>query len=118
MIGPHEIAFEPFGTIGYVAPEILKKQGYSFSCDIWSIGCIFYVLLSGKLPFDHADKKEIIRRTMFESVLFDDDELWDEISLKCKSFILMLLIKDPDQRPSLQTVSEHSIFCNVHKTVK
>ena len=55
IIGPTETANEPFGTLGYVAPEVLKKQPYTFSCDVWSIGCILYALLSGSLPFDHND---------------------------------------------------------------
>lgn len=53
IIGPEQTANEPFGTLGYAAPEVLKKQQYSFSCDIWSLGCILYALLSGSLPFDH-----------------------------------------------------------------
>jgi len=53
MIGPSEKAEEPFGTLGYVAPEILNKQPYSHSCDLWSLGCILYALLCSSLPFDH-----------------------------------------------------------------
>ncbi len=45
MIGPHEKAEEPFGTLGNVAPEILKKNPYSFQCDLWSLGCILYALM-------------------------------------------------------------------------
>ena len=53
MIGPNERATEPFGTLGYVAPEILEKKPYTFSCDLWSLGCIVYALLCSSLPFDH-----------------------------------------------------------------
>jgi len=53
IIGPSEKTTEPFGTLGYVAPEVLKKEPYTFSCDLWSLGCIAYALLSGSLPFDH-----------------------------------------------------------------
>lgn len=53
ILGPTEKSDEPFGTLGYVAPEVLKKEPYSFSCDLWSLGCICYALLSGSLPFDH-----------------------------------------------------------------
>lgn len=53
MIGPSEKAEEPFGTLGYVAPEILLKKPYSFPCDLWSFGCILYALICSSLPFDH-----------------------------------------------------------------
>ena len=53
IIGPSEKAVEPFGTLGYVAPEVLKKEPYTFSCDIWGLGCISYAMMSGTLPFDH-----------------------------------------------------------------
>ena len=48
----------------YGAPEVLKKQPYTYSCDVWSFGCIIYALLSGSLPFDHEDQKETIRMTL------------------------------------------------------
>ena len=53
MIGPNETADEPFGTLGYVAPEILYKKPYSKACDLWSLGCIIHALLCSTLPFDH-----------------------------------------------------------------
>ena len=52
IIGPNEHTTEPFGTLGYVAPEILKKEPYTAQCDLWSLGCIVYALSSGSLPFD------------------------------------------------------------------
>jgi serine/threonine protein kinase len=55
IIGPKQTTNEPFGTLGYVAPEVLRKEPYTFSCDVWSIGCIAYALMSGSLPFDHKD---------------------------------------------------------------
>lgn len=51
IIGPLEKAKDPFGTVGYAAPEILKKMSYGKSVDIWSLGIIIYALLSGSLPF-------------------------------------------------------------------
>ena len=52
MIGPGEKANEPFGTLGYVAPEVIKNMNYSNKCDVWSLGCIMYALICGQLPFD------------------------------------------------------------------
>lgn len=59
ILGPNEMAREPFGTLGYVAPEVLMEKKYSFKCDVWSIGCIFYALVTGCLPFDHSDPKQL-----------------------------------------------------------
>ena len=63
IIGPNEKANEPFGTLGYVAPEILLKKPYNFQCDLFSLGCIMYTLICASLPFDHETKKETIRMT-------------------------------------------------------
>jgi serine/threonine protein kinase len=39
------------GTIDFMAPEVLLNENYDISCDIWSIGVIAFVMLSGYLPF-------------------------------------------------------------------
>jgi len=93
IIGPNETATEPFGTLGYVAPEVLKKQPYSFSCDVWSFGCIIYAMLSGSLPFDHETQKETIRMTIEEKLVFDLP-CWNRISETAKELITNLLVKD------------------------
>lgn len=52
---------ERVGTLTYMAPEILLKQPYSKEVDIFSLGVVFYMLLSGILPFDDDNDTEIIR---------------------------------------------------------
>ena len=43
------------GTPHYIAPEVITGKGYSFSCDLWSIGVILYEIISCELPFgEHA----------------------------------------------------------------
>jgi serine/threonine protein kinase len=95
IISPNETANEPFGTLGYVAPEVLKKKPYSFSCDVWSIGCIMHALLTGSLPFDHESQRETIRMTL-EDILNFDDPCWVTVSSSCKELVFKMLTKDPD----------------------
>jgi serine/threonine protein kinase len=45
------------GTRGYLAPEMLQRQAYSMSVDMWALGIIVYVLLCGCLPFDDDGAK-------------------------------------------------------------
>jgi calcium/calmodulin-dependent protein kinase I len=49
------------GTLTYTAPEILLKQPHSKEVDIFSLGVVFYMLLSGILPFDDEEDSEIVR---------------------------------------------------------
>ena len=64
--GHGETCNEPFGTLCYVAPEILLQKPYDKSVDCWSFGIIIYLMLSRHLPFDSNDDKEIGRKTIYQ----------------------------------------------------
>lgn len=57
--GTGETCKEPYGTLCYVAPEILMQKSYDKSVDCWSLGIIIYMMLGRHLPFDSTDDKEI-----------------------------------------------------------
>ena len=86
VVGPTQTTEEPFGTLGYVGPEVLKKEPYNFSCDIWSLGCITYALLSGSLPFDHQSPIETVRMTLKDPLQFDLP-CWKVVSNHAINFI-------------------------------
>ena len=101
---PEETTKEIVGTLGYMAPEVLMGMDYNFSSDVWSIGVIAYLLLTGYLPFDDEESdKEVIRKTLFESIPFDNDS-WKNISHQAKEFIKRILIKDKNQRMTIEDI--------------
>lgn len=52
----------PCYTANFVAPEVLKRQGYDLACDIWSLGVLLYIMLEGRTPFASSpnDSPEMI----------------------------------------------------------
>ncbi len=117
VVGPNQTTIEPFGTLGYVAPEVLKQDPYSFTCDIWSLGCITYAMLSGSLPFDHQQPVQAIKMTLKEPLQFDLP-CWKSISEHAKGLITGMLIKEPDQRMTIHQVLEHPWFKTSNSNVR
>ena len=101
--GPGETCREPYGTLCYVAPEILLQQPYDRSVDCWSLGIIIYLMLGRHLPFDSQDDKEIGRKTIYSEISFNHP-VWANVSASGKDLISKLLIKDRLQRMKIDQV--------------
>ena len=87
IIGPGESCTEPYGTLSYVAPEVLTNIPYGKSVDILSIGIIAYLICVGCLPYDHeTSEKEIARQTIKEPIPFHYS-IWKKLSNECKDFV-------------------------------
>ena len=80
---------EMAGTPYYTPPEVLN-QCYGNKCDIWSIGVITYILLSGMAPFYGRTNKDIIKM-ICRGVFSFEGQVWNTISDECKNFICSLL---------------------------
>jgi len=87
------------GTPDYVAPEVLRGNGYTNAVDIWSIGVVTYVMLCGSPPFYGSDDKEVFLKILQADFKFFSPE-WDSISQEAKEFISVLLVLDPYRRPT------------------
>jgi len=104
----NEVIVSPVGTPYYVAPEVLSGA-YTNKCDVWSIGVIAYMLLSGTPPFYGKDDLGTLRSVREGRVVFDD-KCFKGISMAAKNFIASCLTKNVEKRPDARTLLEHDWF--------
>lgn len=83
-----------FGTPEFVAPEIVNYEPLSLGTDLWAVGVLTYILLSGTSPFLGEDKQETYANVAACQYQFDN-EYFSNVSEIAKDFIRSLLIKDP-----------------------
>ena len=81
------------GTPFYVVPEVLRK-GYGVEVDIWSLGVIMFVMLSGEAPFEGADEKETFNNILKVKYSFEDP-IWINISRDAKDLISKIFVRNP-----------------------
>ena len=86
-------ANEKVGTPSQIPPEILNGEEYDFSCDMWSLGILLYLLLSGKKPFTGGNEEEIYNAIKTQEPEFKE-KVWERISEEAKELINCLLIKN------------------------
>uniref|UniRef100_A0A646QDX3 Myosin light chain kinase, smooth muscle n=1 Tax=Hemiscolopendra marginata TaxID=943146 RepID=A0A646QDX3_9MYRI len=95
-----------FGTPEFVAPEVINFENVSYTTDMWSVGVICYVLLSGLSPFMGDTEGETMANVTMG--IYDySDESFDEISDEAKDFIDKLLVKDMKKRLTSGQCLEH-----------
>ncbi|XP_051979379.1 death-associated protein kinase 2 [Xyrauchen texanus] len=95
-----------FGTPEFVAPEIVNYEQLGLEADMWSIGVITYILLSGASPFLGDSKQETLANISAVNYEFDE-EFFGSTSELAKSFIRQLLVKDTRKRLKVQDALNH-----------
>ena len=95
---------ERVGTSYYIAPEVLEGN-YNEKCDVWSLGVILYILLSGYPPFNGDDDDEIMDNVKTMQYEFPDSE-WANISNDAKDLIKKMLTP-AKKRLSAEEVLNH-----------
>lgn len=91
------------GTMAYVAPEVLSEQ-YTSQCDVWSVGVIAFLLLSGRMPFYGSDNSMMEQICEARYVM---DHTWNQLSQESANFTRALLEKDPTRRLTAKQALEH-----------
>ncbi|KFO26011.1 Death-associated protein kinase 3 [Fukomys damarensis] len=95
-----------FGTPEFVAPEIVNYEPLGLEADMWSIGVITYILLSGASPFLGDTKQETLANITAVSYDFDE-EFFSQTSELAKDFIQKLLVKETRKRLTIQEALRH-----------
>lgn len=106
-----ELIFDQCGTPAYLAPEIIKNEGYAgFNVDIWSLGVVLYTMLCGKIPFKASNIDEL-----HKVILLCNLEIPVELSEQARDLIRKMIVLNPYDRISLDNVLRHEWFCARNK---
>ena len=100
--------FEPAccGSPGYVAPEVLKHVPYGTPADVFSLGVVLFVLLSGRSPFTGKTSKEILKQNKLAAPHFREKD-WENVPRLAVDLVQRMLIPDPNKRITAQRALEH-----------
>lgn len=115
------------GTVEYSAPEVFKEmaiddtkpkvtalerqRGYNYKCDMWSLGVMLYIMITGISPFFGSDPDAIIQNAR-EGKLDLEEPYFSKFSNQGKDFMRCLLHVDPDIRMSVNDCFKHRWISN------
>ena len=110
-----EVLKTTHGTSYYIAPEVLQKK-YDERCDVWSIGVILYILLSGKPPFDGDNDDEITEQVRIGKYNLEGG-VWTVVSADAKNLINKMLTYKYSERVTARKALEDPWFTNASSTL-
>jgi calcium-dependent protein kinase len=89
------------GTCYYIAPEVLNSE-YDKKCDVWSLGVILYIMLSGSAPFNGRTDEEIYSKIQNAPLSFSRG--WSGVSQEAKNLLRKMMTKKPTHRYNISQV--------------
>ena len=114
IVSTQEKMVDGYGTLSYVAPEVLLRTPYNKEVDIWSMGVILYYMLCGHLPFKGNKEAVIAEKIVNDEIEFNDEE-WEVRSKKVKELIASCLKKEPEERITIDKFLNHPWFKKLMK---
>jgi serine/threonine protein kinase len=91
------------GTLAYVSPEVLVGRYDAFKADIWSMGCILYVMSTGRFPFGSAVGEELEQR--IKTGVFEP--MPNTTAGELRDLVAKMLVYEPDRRLPLEDIRAH-----------
>jgi len=102
------------GSDFYLAPEVIKQEEYGREIDIWSVGVVAYVVLSGSLPFFHNVLHKLYRQIVERDLSFPE-QAWKSVAKGSQDFILRLLQVRPGDRLTAEQGVNHPWLRSANK---
>ncbi|XP_076471204.1 twitchin-like [Babylonia areolata] len=112
-LNPDEVIKVTTATAEFAAPEIVERDAVGFYTDMWAVGVLAYVLLSGLSPFAGEDDLETLQNVKRCDWEFDQ-EAFSSVSTEGKDFIKSLLIRQPQKRLTVYEALEHPWLLGDH----
>ena len=109
IVSPQEKMVDGYGSLSYVAPEVLLRTPYNKEVDIWSIGVILFYMLSGHLPFRGSKEDVVANKIVFDPLVFDEEE-WETRSKTVRNLIISCLEKKAENRITIEQFLNHPWF--------
>ena len=109
ILSSNESMVDGYGTLSYVAPEVLLRTPYNKEVDIWSMGIILYYMLCGKLPFRGKKEQEVAEKIVYSDLEFDEDD-WEMRSQTVQNLIRSCLEKTKEKRITIDDFINHPWF--------
>lgn len=112
-LDPNEVVKISTGTAEFAAPEIVEREPVGFYTDMWAVGVLAYVLLSGLSPFAGENDIETLKNVKACDWDFDE-EAFSIVSEEGKDFIRRLLVKNKEKRMTAQECLMHAWLTGDH----
>ncbi|XP_040159959.1 twitchin isoform X7 [Anopheles arabiensis] len=114
-LNPNEMVKISTGTAEFAAPEIVEREPVGFYTDMWAVGVLAYVLVSGLSPF--AGETDIDTLKNIKQGTWEFDEVaFRDVSEECKDFIRRLLIKNTEKRMTAHECLSHAWLSDTYNS--